>query len=190
MLDAMVWSVGEVEGLEHEDVDPPDVPDPRRRCPTWADLRPDERSSAHALLGELRPATDRAGRASGRRRSRCRRRGAPGSVHVRRRPSTDPWVDAARLAHRARRGELAGGLAPAHVSRAAVHRTEPRPLRVLPVPRDRVGLAPARRAFAGGPRRPAVVDGEGLVAASGGSSPAAGARRSSDTPETGAQSAV
>ena len=29
VLDAMVWSVGEVEGLEHEDVDPPDVPDPR-----------------------------------------------------------------------------------------------------------------------------------------------------------------
>jgi acyl-CoA thioesterase len=28
ILDAMVWSVGEVEGLEHEDVDPPDVPGP------------------------------------------------------------------------------------------------------------------------------------------------------------------
>jgi acyl-CoA thioesterase-2 len=28
ILDAMVWSVGEIEGLEHEDVDPPDVPGP------------------------------------------------------------------------------------------------------------------------------------------------------------------
>ena len=28
VLDAMVWSVGEVEGLEHEDVDPPDVAGP------------------------------------------------------------------------------------------------------------------------------------------------------------------
>src|SRR5271156_4673134 len=28
VLDAMVWSVGEVEGLEHEDVVPPDVADP------------------------------------------------------------------------------------------------------------------------------------------------------------------
>ena len=28
VLDAMVWSVGEVQGLEHEDVHPPDVADP------------------------------------------------------------------------------------------------------------------------------------------------------------------
>ena len=28
VLDAMVWSVGEVEGLEHEDVDAPGVPGP------------------------------------------------------------------------------------------------------------------------------------------------------------------
>jgi acyl-CoA thioesterase-2 len=41
VLDAMIWSVGEVEGLEHEDVDPPDVPDPDA-SPRWADLRPDE----------------------------------------------------------------------------------------------------------------------------------------------------
>jgi acyl-CoA thioesterase-2 len=41
VLEAMVWSVGEVEGLEHEDVDPPDVPDPEA-LPTFAELRPDE----------------------------------------------------------------------------------------------------------------------------------------------------
>ena len=41
VLEAMVWSVGDVAGLEHEDVDPPDVPDPDA-LPTWADLSPDE----------------------------------------------------------------------------------------------------------------------------------------------------
>ena len=41
VLEAMVWSVGHVEGLEHEDVDPPDVPDPEG-LPTWAELRPDD----------------------------------------------------------------------------------------------------------------------------------------------------
>jgi acyl-CoA thioesterase-2 len=41
VLEAMVWSVGDVEGLEHEDVDPPDVPDPEG-LPTWAELRPDD----------------------------------------------------------------------------------------------------------------------------------------------------
>ncbi len=40
VLEAMVWSVGVVDGLEHEDVDPPDVPDPEG-LPTWAELRPD-----------------------------------------------------------------------------------------------------------------------------------------------------
>jgi acyl-CoA thioesterase-2 len=41
VLDAMVWSVGEVEGLEHEDVDPPDVADPET-LPLRPDPRPDE----------------------------------------------------------------------------------------------------------------------------------------------------
>jgi len=38
ILEAMVWSVGEVEGLEHDDLDPPDVPDPED-LPTMAELR-------------------------------------------------------------------------------------------------------------------------------------------------------
>ncbi|HEX4433301.1 MAG TPA: acyl-CoA thioesterase domain-containing protein, partial [Acidimicrobiales bacterium] len=45
VLEAMVWSVGEVEGLEHEDVDPPDVPDPDG-LPTFGELRPDETRAA------------------------------------------------------------------------------------------------------------------------------------------------
>ena len=55
VLDAMVWSVGEVEGLEHEDVDPPDVPDPDA-LPTWADICARRGPAPHALLGQLRPA--------------------------------------------------------------------------------------------------------------------------------------
>ncbi len=41
VLDAMVWSVGEVQGLEHEDVRPPDVPDPDA-LPVREHLQPDE----------------------------------------------------------------------------------------------------------------------------------------------------
>src|ERR1700744_1665878 len=40
VLEAMVWSVGAVEGLEHEDVDPPDVPGPEG-LPTWEDISRD-----------------------------------------------------------------------------------------------------------------------------------------------------
>ena len=38
ILEAMVWSVGEVEGLDHEDLHPPEVPDPEG-LPTAAQLR-------------------------------------------------------------------------------------------------------------------------------------------------------
>jgi acyl-CoA thioesterase-2 len=41
VLHAMVWSVGDVEGLEHDDVTPPDVPDPDA-LPTRAELWPGE----------------------------------------------------------------------------------------------------------------------------------------------------
>jgi acyl-CoA thioesterase len=37
ILDASVWSVGEVDGLEHADLQPPDVPDPLE-LPTMAEL--------------------------------------------------------------------------------------------------------------------------------------------------------
>ncbi len=40
VLEAMVWSVGDVDGLEHEDVDPPEVPDPEE-LPAVAVLPPD-----------------------------------------------------------------------------------------------------------------------------------------------------
>jgi acyl-CoA thioesterase-2 len=41
VLEAMVWSVGAVEGLEHEDVDPPSVADPGD-LPSPAELWPEE----------------------------------------------------------------------------------------------------------------------------------------------------
>jgi acyl-CoA thioesterase len=40
VLDAMVWSVGQVEGLEHVDVTPPEVSDPAD-TPAWVDRRDD-----------------------------------------------------------------------------------------------------------------------------------------------------
>ena len=41
ILDAMVWSVGEVEGLEHDETSPPDVPDPGE-LPGIGELMPDD----------------------------------------------------------------------------------------------------------------------------------------------------
>ena len=45
VLDAMVWSVGDVAGLEHEDTAAPDVPGPDE-LPTRADLWPEDRAGA------------------------------------------------------------------------------------------------------------------------------------------------
>jgi acyl-CoA thioesterase-2 len=41
ILDAMVWSVGDVEGLEHDETSPPAVPDPDE-LPDIAELLPDD----------------------------------------------------------------------------------------------------------------------------------------------------
>ncbi len=66
VLDAMVWSVGQVEGLEHVDVGPPAVSDPAD-TPAWT--RPParrergreqgRRPAALCVLGQLRTATHR-----------------------------------------------------------------------------------------------------------------------------------
>jgi acyl-CoA thioesterase-2 len=42
VLDAMVWSIGEVAGLVHDDGQPPDVPDPDELTPMQDLLPPDE----------------------------------------------------------------------------------------------------------------------------------------------------
>jgi acyl-CoA thioesterase-2 len=41
ILDAMVWSVGDVDGLEHDETSPPDVPDPDE-LPEIGELLPDD----------------------------------------------------------------------------------------------------------------------------------------------------
>ena len=173
VLDAMVWSVGEVAGLEHDDTSPPEVPGSRRAADTRADLWPDDEGAGDYAFwdnfdqqmiewSETWP--------------------PPGPLPptwrtwVRYRPTPafdDPWVDAARSLVVLDVGSWPAGLAPAHVSRAAVHRTEPRPVRVVPVSRRLVGVAAARCAFAGGACGPALVDGPGLVERA----PAAGQRR-------------
>ena len=133
VLDAMVWSVGEVEGLEHEDVDPPDVPDPEA-LPTWAELRPDD----------VRPPMPFWDNFDQRPLVWSEEWPPPGPqpptwrAWVRPRPTAtfdDPWVDAARSLIVLDVGSWPAGLAPAHVPGAAVHRAQPRSLRVVPVSR-------------------------------------------------------
>ncbi len=94
VLDAMVWSVGEVAGLEHDDTSPPDVPGPAE-VPNRAELWPHEDRPGYSFwdnfdqrmleLSETWP--------------------PPGPLPptwrswVRYKPTarfTDPWVDAAR----------------------------------------------------------------------------------------------
>ena len=75
----------------------------------------------------------------------------------------DPWVDAARSLIVLDVGSWPAGSRPHMYQDAAVHRAEPRPLRLVPVPGGGVGVAAARRTFAGRARRPAVVDRQGVV---------------------------
>jgi acyl-CoA thioesterase-2 len=95
VLDAMVWSVGEVAGLEHEDVDPPDVPAPDEVAERL--LRsPDEDRPSYAFWGNFDQRLVDAiedwpppGPLSPTWRTWVRYRPAP--------RLDDPWVDAARL---------------------------------------------------------------------------------------------
>ena len=141
------------------------------------------RATADALLGQLRPT------ASGvvRRVASAR----PAATDLARLGAAATHGDLRRslgrrgaLADCAGRRELAGGLAPAHVPGAAVHRAQPRSLRVVPVPRHRIGVASARCAFARRARWPPVVDREGVVEGTTSSSPAAAGRRCSATPKS------
>ena len=160
VLEAMVWSVGEVAGLEHQDVLPPDVAGPdavpvRTMGPPPGDedddhpdyrfwdnfeQRPLEWIDDWPPPGPLPPTwrtwvryreTERAGRSLGRR-------GSPRG--------------------RARRRQLASRPSPPHASRAWLHRAQPRSVRVVPGPPRLGGVAPARRSLAGGTGRPALVD--------------------------------
>ena len=59
VLDAMVWSVGDVEGLEHEDADPARRARPRRAADVGRPAAPDEDRPHMPVLGQLRPAAAR-----------------------------------------------------------------------------------------------------------------------------------
>lgn len=52
ILDATVWSVGEVEGLEHDETIPPDLPGPDDRPNRWG-LVPDDRKTNFAFWDNL-----------------------------------------------------------------------------------------------------------------------------------------
>jgi acyl-CoA thioesterase II len=52
ILDATVWSVGEVDGLEHDETVPPDVPDPDT-LPFIQDLLPDDASPSFPFWNNL-----------------------------------------------------------------------------------------------------------------------------------------
>ena len=114
---------------------------PRPTCPTptrcrrAAELRPGEDRPPMPVLGQLRPAPGRVVGRAGRRPARSRRRGGPGCAATPTATFDDPWVDAARSLIVLDVGSWPAGLAPAHVPRAALHRAEPRPLRVVPVSR-------------------------------------------------------
>ena len=158
VLDAMVWSAGEAQGLEHEDVDPPDVPDPEG-LPNWTKLRPDDDRRAMPFWGNFDHDCCST-RPSCLRPARRRRPGAPGARpadgHLRR-----SLGRRRRGRHRARRGERPA--APArHVRRTALDRTEPGPLRLVRIPRRHDGLAlpmPILR----WPRRAVVLDRQGVA---------------------------
>ena len=60
ILEATVWSVGEVEGLEHDDTTPPPVPDPAE-LPSIEELTPDRQAPYRFWENvEVRPVTFRA----------------------------------------------------------------------------------------------------------------------------------
>ena len=164
VLDAMVWSVGQVEGLEHVDATPPEVSDPAD-TPAWVDRRHDADDDGRPYVfwdnfeqrtldqaatwpppGPLPPIW----------RTWVRyREGDPATE--------DAWVQAARLLVVLDVGSWPAGLAAPRPRRPALHCAQPRPLRRLLGSDERDGLALARHALAGGPGRSALVDGPGLV---------------------------
>ena len=159
VLDAMVWSVGEVEGLEHEDVNPPGCARPRhvadvgrhcaRRGPTTHglrdnfDQRPISWSKEWPPPGPMTP-TWRAWCACSRQ------------------PPSNPLGGCGAHAHCARRGELAPArgrtCTPSRPTLRRAWTSTPRSSTPEPI-----GLAVARRPFSGGPRRAVVVDRQGVV---------------------------
>ena len=160
VLEAMVWSVGEVAGLEHEDVIPPEVDDPDHVPVRTMGPPPGDEDPARPFASGTTSSSDHwngSKTTTGRRPVRSRRRGGPGCATARPARWTTPgptrpgWWSCSTSA--------AGRPAIAPTSTASrVHRTQPRPLRVVPGPPRLVRVAPARRPLSGGAGRPALVD--------------------------------
>ena len=94
ILDAMVWSVGEAEGLEHDETDPPGVPGPDE-LPGLAELLADDVKPPYPFWNNLeaRPIDfEREWPPSGPRPARWQEwlRFPPTATFE------DPWIDAAR----------------------------------------------------------------------------------------------
>jgi acyl-CoA thioesterase-2 len=94
ILDAMVWSVGDVEGLEHDETSPPAVPDPDE-LPDIGELLPDDAAPPFPFWNNLqaRPlAFEAQWPPDGPRPARWQEwlRFTPTATFE------DPWVDAAR----------------------------------------------------------------------------------------------
>ena len=159
VLDAMVWSVGDVAGLEHEDTVAPDVPAPT--APTREELWPDAPRSDYAFWDNFE-----------QRMLEWSETWPPPAplpptwqAWVRPRPTAtfdDPWVDAAD-ADRPGRGELAGrGRARTCTSNRPLLRRVSTSTR-FPVPGQRFGMDAHRRPLAGGTGWAFVVDQPDLV---------------------------
>ena len=165
ILDAAVWSIGDVEGLEHDETVAPDVPDPDD-LPFINELLPDDAAPAFPFWNNLeakplrirdRVAAGRSAsggmarmaavRADGDLRRPLGRRGAIGDP---RRPS-----------------ELAVGAPAARLEAAAVHRADARSARRLPSADDGQGLAAVRRHRAALHGRPVRLDVARMVAGRG-----------------------
>jgi acyl-CoA thioesterase-2 len=94
ILDAMVWSVGDVEGLEHDETSPPAVPDPDE-LPDIAELLPDDAAPPFPFWNNLEAkplAFEAQWPPDGPRPARWQEwlRFTPTATFE------DPWVDAAR----------------------------------------------------------------------------------------------
>ena len=165
VLEAMVWSVGDVEGLEHHDERPPEVPGPGR-APAAA-IRPQRHDSGRRGAPRFafwdnfdqRSPEDGPWPPTGPLPPTWR-------TWVRYRPTPtfdDPWLDAARSLVVLDVGSWPSGSRPHAYRDPGLHRTEPRPPRRLPRSRPPVGVAPARRALPSGAGRHVGVDGPRLV---------------------------
>ena len=94
ILDTLLWCIGDVEGLTHDEIEPPDVPGPDDLTP-WEELLDDGPpfpfwNNVESRPVEFHPEWPPPGPVPPMWRTWCRMRPTP--------TFTDPWLDAARTA--------------------------------------------------------------------------------------------